>query len=91
MINAKQTLDQLTQSNNGARRLNVMIGAKNFIGGENHVSFRFPRGTCTITLESNDLYRMSIAYRGQQHVESGLYCDMLKSEFESTTGLYLSL
>lgn len=102
MIDANQTLNQLTNSNNGARRLIAMIGAKHLIKGENYVSFRFMRGAankanyCKITLNSMDLYDVEFGkIHGMNYKvigeESGLYDDQLFSHFQDETKLNLSL
>ena len=104
MIDAQQTLDQLTQSNNGGQRLVVMIGAKNiaYSSTENYVSFKFMRGAknkanyIKITLNAADLYDVEFGYiRGMNYTVrsnvEGLYNDQLKDYFEGETGLYLKM
>lgn len=102
MIDANQTLNQLTNSNNGANRLITMIGAKHLAKGENTVSFKFMRGAankanyCKITLNSMDLYDIEFGkihglnYKIINQV-SGLYDDQLFNHFQDETKLKLSL
>ncbi len=98
-FNATETLNQLTQSNNGMNRLAVMTGAKNFVqdSEKNFVSFKLPKGVYVkIKLNSMDLYDMEFGkirkfeYKVTQEFK-GLYADMLKETFEQHTKLYLSL
>lgn len=101
---ATTTLNQLTNSINGGARLSVMIGAKNFIRDEENytIGFRFAAKArnkanyCRIKLNSMDLYDVEfISIRGVNvktiSTHNDLYADMLKSLFETETGLYLSL
>jgi len=98
-FNAKEVLNQLTQSNNGGSRLQVMIGAKEFFqdSAQNYIKFKFPRAQyMKITLNSLDLYDVEFGkIRKFEHKVTqefkGLYADMLKSTFEEHTGLFLSL
>jgi len=104
MIDAKLTLNQLTQSNSGAGRLSAMVGGKNFVKSdeENFVAFKFSAKAknksnyCKITLNAMDTYDVEFGYiRGMNYtvrsVTEGLYDDMLKDHFETETSLYLSL
>lgn len=101
---ATTTLNQLTNSNNGTSRLSVMIGAKNFARSEKDytIGFKFAAKAknkanyCRIKLNASDLYDVEfINIRGTNvktvGTHNGLYADMLKSTFETETGLYLSL
>lgn len=101
---ATTALNQLTNSNNGTSRLSAMIGAKNFARDEKNytIDFKFAAKAknkanyCRIKLNASDLYDMEfINIRGVNvktvGTHSGLYADMLKSTFETETGLYLSL
>jgi len=96
-MDATVTLNQLTQSSNGINRLSAMIGAKNFVQGENHVAFKFPRGKhVKIELNGMDTYDMTFGTIRKFNFKvtkefTGLYADMLKETFEQHTGLYLSL
>ncbi len=103
MMDATTTLNQLTNSNNGINRLSVMVGGKHFVHSDNFVQFKFPAmkhgarfNFCKITLNADDTYTMRfskiVKHEETKVVEtSGLYCDMIKANFEETTGLYLSL
>ena len=104
MFDAKTTLNQLTQSNVGMSRLNIMVGAKNFVQSqeENFVSFKFIRiaenksNYLKITLAADDTYTVEFGYvRGMTYKVikdyTGVYGENLKSLFESETKLYLSL
>ena len=97
-MNATETLNQLTQSDNGIFYLVAMTGAKEFVqsGEESFVRFKLPRGVVVkIKLNSMDLYDMEFGkirkfeYKVTKAFK-GLYADMLKSTFEEHTGLYLS-
>ncbi|MEZ8028516.1 hypothetical protein [Enterovibrio norvegicus] len=96
------TLQQLTQSANGAGRLTAMIGASKiaYSDKEQYVRFRFPKSNgvnyCRITLETNDTYTMKLSriHGNKETVVAelkGLYNDMLKQQFEEATCLFLSL
>ncbi len=103
MIVAETILAQM----GGMKRLALMIGAKDWVGGENYLQFGFKgsrwANKCTVTLDANDTYTMEffkfprdpmkITKTSFNAVSSddGLYCDMLVKVFESETGLYLSL
>ena len=98
-MDATETLNQLTQSQNGMNRLVAMTGANNFVKSkeESSVSFKIPRiGFVKIRLNGMDTYDMTFykirkyEYKVIQEFK-GLYSDMLKETFESHTGLYLSL
>lgn len=102
MFNYEETLNQLTQSNNGGRRLASMIGAKNFIfsDSDEFIRFQFMTGAknkarfCKITLNGNDLYdvefysirKMNVTDRG---TFNNVYSEDLFNLFESETGLVL--
>lgn len=101
---AQITLNQLTNSNNGSKRLVAMIGAKNFVRDERNytIGFKFvgkaknKSNYCRIKLNGSDLYDVEfISIRGVNvktvSVHNDLYADMLKNVFETETGLYLSL
>ena len=96
-MDAKETLNQLTQSDNGINRLVAMIGAKDFAKGETSVSFKFPRGQfCKITLNGLDLYDMEFGkIRKFTYTPvktfNNLYAEDLKNTFEQHTKLYLKL
>jgi hypothetical protein len=91
-VNVAQTI--LAQL--GGNQFIVLTGAKNFVGGENFLQFRFGRGEgMRITLNGSDLYDvdhyvirgMEVKDKGR---EEGLYADMLKDMFERRTGLFVS-
>jgi hypothetical protein len=103
-MDARTTLNQLTNSNNGTGRLSAMIGAHSFVQDtENYnVMFAFKAkaankaNKCRITLNAMDTYDVEFfALRGVNckviSKHEGIYNDMLKSLFEKETGLYLSL
>lgn len=97
-MDAKTAFNQLTQSENGVNRLVMMVGASAFgMPSRETVSFKFSMHPtlkkCSITLDANDLYTMAFYGRTGNTLLSvpGLYADMLKSEFEQTTKLYLTL
>ncbi len=95
---AQTIIDQM----GGLGKLQAMVGATNFLAGDNSVSFQFKgcrkAKKCKVTLLPTDLYKMEIGKMNPRtfdwvelYNESGLYFDMLKPEFERATGLYLSL
>ena len=83
----------------GARRLNIMTGAYNFVDLGSGVAFKLknPRANYVkIQLNSMDLYDIEVGrIRGTDYkvVDSAnnLYFDQLKPFIEKATGLYLSL
>lgn len=94
---AKTILAQL-----GGNRFIAMTGARDFVGGENRLSFSLPRGAkgginkVLITLDANDTYTIDFfKYRNLDlkpiGKETNVYCDMLQSIFETHTGLYTRL
>lgn len=102
MFDAKLALNQLTQSENGISRLNIMVGAYNLAKDDNSVMFKFkaksPYNYCKITLDADDTYTLTLqkyvwtrCKMTKEKVISGLYFDMLKNEFEQNAKLYLSL
>lgn len=90
--------DTIAQQMGGAGRLRAMLGAKDIIGLENGLRFRWPnkersRGNLVrITLRPDDTYDMEF-FNGTKPVKKyeGVYADQLVSTFESQTGWYLSL
>ena len=101
-MNARETLDQLTQSNEncGVIRLTAMIGAKNFITDNNCVSFRFQARAknksnyLRISLTEFDTYDVTFSrvYGKKKTVikeYEGIYNDQLMDLFQRETGLYL--
>ncbi len=79
----------------------VMMGAKNFVGGDNYLSFRIGRNAkginyIKITLTSMDLYDIEFgSIRGMnykvKYEAKGIYADMMHDVIEQNTGMYLSL
>lgn len=95
---AETILEQL----GGQGKLQVMIGAKQFVGDENMVQFKWSakakRGinTVVVSLEPSDTYRVEFyKIRGadSQLVDSssGVYAEDLARLFEDKTGLYVRL
>ena len=95
---ARTILEQL----GGQKRLVVMTGAKNFVGGLNSVSFRLGQGAknkinaVRIELSPDDTYKVDFMnIRGttikQVASHEGVYADSLPDIFENDTGFYLSL
>jgi hypothetical protein len=90
----------ILQQMGGWNKIRAMTGAHTLLDHGKGVSFKFKAGRkanyVKITLDPDDTYTMEIGKtRGMNYrkiyKESGLYWDMLKPEFERTTGLYLSL
>ena len=96
MTVAKTILAQL-----GGNQFAFMVGAKNFVGSANALTFQFMRTTssgnrCTITLAGDDTYtvrfwtlRGTKATTKSEHV--GIYCDMLRDLFAEQTGLVVTM
>jgi hypothetical protein len=82
----------------GMNRLVAFTGAYNFVAINNGVSFRIKNPKANyikITLNGKDLYDLEVGrIRGTDYKvvgeQSDLYNDMLKSEIEKFTGMYLS-
>ena len=82
----------------GINRLVAFTGAYNFVAINNGVSFRIKNPKANyikITLNGKDLYDLEVGrIRGTDYKvvgeQSDLYYDMLKSEIEKFTGMYLS-
>lgn len=97
---AKTILEQL-----GGGRLMAMTGAKNFVGGENFLSFKLPGGGgfaksginfVRVVLDPCDTYTVTFSrIRGSKVVEisthGDVYCDQLQDVFETATGLFTRL
>jgi hypothetical protein len=91
---AQTILNQL----GGMNRLIAFTGAYNFVAINNGVSFRIKNPKANyikITLNGKDLYDLEVGrIRGTDYKvvgeQSDLYYDMLKSEIEKFTGMYLS-
>lgn len=94
------TIAKTIMAQMGGGKFTAMTGAKNFIGSENGLSFRFPnrRGpnACRIVLTSMDLYDVEfirIRKKGgiPEHKtvskHDGVYADQLQSIFTGATGL----
>ena len=93
---ANEILKQL----GGRNKLTMMIGMKDAFAIENGLVFKFKMSKIanyvSIVLNGNDLYDVTFKkLRGfnSKDVEilEDVYCDDLKSIFENTTKLYLSL
>lgn len=93
---AKTILSQM----GGASKLALMIGAKNFVSGDNSVSFRWKAksknkaNAVRITLNGKDLYDVEFIRIHGVNVKTisehnDIYADMLIELFETQTGLYL--
>lgn len=101
-MSTNQVAETILAQIGGTRRLCAMIGAYNFVGSENSVSFRFKTRAANgsngirIELDPSDTYTVEfISVRGTSRKVKGsfsdIYCDVLKSLIERETGLYLSL
>lgn len=100
-MNATLTVAQTILEQLGGRRFQVMTGAKNFIGGENSLSFKVGQNDkrvthVRITLSAMDLYDAEFL-----NVRAGavkllakreeLYAEDLRGAFEKATGMVTSL
>lgn len=94
---AKEIIRQL-----GGQRFVAMTGAKNFTGGDRHVSFQLPRfagvtvNAVHIELGGDDLYAMRFLRVAGSKVSEikkvdSVYCDALASTFSDVTGLATGL
>lgn len=84
----------------GGKRFSVMTGAKNYVGGKDYLSFKFPRSKgvnyLKITLNGMDLYDLEFGYiHGMKYAVkksvTGVYAEDLQKIFTEVTGLYTSL
>jgi len=90
-------LQQLCGCRNAISRLKAMVGASNFIRGDNSISFHFKmcRRANSLRIDYDDVldeYNM-VFFRGFREVKryEGVFFDSMKELFERYTGLYLSL
>lgn len=99
--NTLQVAKTIGEQLGGLNRVIAMTGAKNFVGGENSLQFKLPRGmtkvSCVrIVLTPADTYTVEF-YKGyglnlaQWRVVEDVYADALKRTVEENTGLKLSL
>ena len=97
MLDVAQTI--LTQL---GPTFSLMTGAKDFIGSENSLTFRLPKGairdinSVKVTLNGKDLYDVEfVRIWGTKLTpisrHTDIYADMLQDLFESETGLYVTL
>ncbi len=100
MLEVANTIAQ--QLGHSTGRMVAMIGAYNFVGSNDSLSFRFKArarngaNACRVTLTPADLYKVEfISCRGMSRKVKGafddVYAEDLKGLFERETGLYLSL
>lgn len=94
METSKIILEQL-----GGGKFIAMTGAKNFVGGNNALTFRLPSNfakgginAVRVTLGGDDLYTLEfMKIRGVQVTPvskyDAVYCDMLQPLFTQNTGL----
>jgi len=94
---------QTIQSQLGGRRFSVMTGAKNYVGGDNYLSFKVSSRMCRnkathvkITLDQTDTYTVAfLACRGtsirQISEHNFIYGEQLQTVFSSETGMATSL
>ena len=92
---ARTILEQM-----GGDRFALMTGAKNFVGHEDALSFKFPRANkinyVKITLNSMDLYNLEFSYIHKyrmttQKVYTDVGAEQLQSIFTEATGLFTKL
>ena len=98
---------QLTVANTilaqlGGNRFLAMTGARNLMGGENMLTMKLGKGALngithlTVTLDADDTYTVKfqrvhgckVTDKGET---SGVYADMLRDLFTTTTGFLTSL
>ena len=93
---AKTILEQL-----GGNKFRVMVGAKNLVGSENSLSFKFMHNSskstiCRVTLTPMDVYEVEFSHiRNYDKIVDktfdNVYNDSLVEIFEDYTGLHTSL
>ena len=98
--------NEIARQMGGTRRIAIMTGAKNFTADGPALIFQLPSGksrdginNVRITLDADDTYTVRFLRVGRAPTDkvtvvkevSMIFADQLKSLFESTTGLYLSL
>ena len=85
----------------GGNKFRVMTGAKNFLGGEDHLQFSLPRGFASkginkvkVTLLPSDTYKVEFLKFVPKTLDvktiaayEGVYCDDLQRIFTKETGL----
>ena len=102
MSEETQVAETIIAQLGGFGRLKAMVGAFNFAKAENYVVFRFKGSRkfnmLKVTLDLDDTYTVEfIKYSPSKSTAttvkkcSMIYCDMLVSLFEDTTGLYLNI
>ena len=99
-MNNKKIAQIIVEQLGGYGKLRMMVGAVNLVAIDNGLSFKFKGNRkfthARIVLNGMDLYDVEYIKVGGTKVTTvkiskGLYNDMLKKDFTSTTGLYLSL
>lgn len=98
-----QVANTIVQQLGGERRLSAMIGAKDFVGDEVSVTFKWKakaknKANCLqVILDPDDTYTLRFYKIGRGFdvsvikEQSGVYADGLIRSFESATGLRLGL
>lgn len=96
--------NEILRQMGGAGRLGAMLGAKNFVGGADSLSFQWPgkpgpipgkrANAINITLDPSDTYTITFynVVKGVPKVVEtfhDIYADQLVELFEKFTGLYL--
>lgn len=93
----------ILQQLGGQKRLAMMTGAKNFVGGENFVAFKIGTGAkdkinlVRVTLDPSDTYTVEFMRMWGANTpkviskHDGIYNDMLGELFEKETGFFLKL
>lgn len=102
MTDRNQEIARTILSQLGGNRFAAMTGAKNFVAGNDGLSFAIPTANginrVNVTLDCNDLYRVTFSKWNARklcnvivHTVGGIYCDMLAPLFTEQTGLYTRL
>lgn len=100
MTIANTILEQL-----GGNKFRAMTGAKDFIGTEDALRFRLPRGAkgginkVEVKLDPSDTYTVTFYKAGRApafrldvvKALEGVYCDQLQAVFTEATGLFTRL
>lgn len=98
-MNKEQALILIDQL--GGNKFNVMVGAKNYVFGDNGLTFKIGRNChgingVRIQLEPTDVYTVEFLRVSKKGVivkskHEGVYCNELRSLFEKQTGMVTSL
>jgi len=100
----QEIANTIAEQMGGVRRLEIMVGARDFVAIPNGLQFRIPGknfardsiNVIRVTLTPADEYDMEFLRERSLKLKEikayrGVYCDQLMSLFEDTTGLTLRM